>query len=622
MAQSPHTPPQKMPALIVSALGVVYGDIGTSPLYALRSCFNIGQYAVTPENVLGIISLFIWCLIIIVFLKYIYIVLKMDHQGEGGILALSKLVASRPAYRSIAILLGILGASLFFGDGVLTPAISVLSAMEGIAVTGSTRFAPYIVPFTLIVLTGLFAIQRFGSSEIGRFFGPLMALWFLCLFLLGISQIHKAPQILHAVNPYHALYFLLHHGPSGLLVMGGVILVVTGAEAMYADLGHFGRRPIQLSWTYCVFPALVCNYLGQGALLLQNPNSLVNPFYLMAPSWALSPLVIIATLATVIASQAIISGLYSITYHCILLNYFPRLNIKHTSEFFQGQIYVPSVTLWVYLLTVGSILYFGSSDKLALAYGLCVAGIMLITTVLISMRLWTETQRQWGKLALLILFFLIDSLFLSTSLMKFFEGAWYVLLISGIVFYCIQVWRQGSIAMEKQKIIIDLSIDHFVENHLKIYPQRITGTALFLCREPFKIPTTLAINLQHNKYLHEKIVFVALLSTHTPYQEESQRFDITELPHGIYQVIVRSGFMEKPHFHRLLSWLKQQGIIHHPHDISIFLSHGVPVRTTDPFLSGFAENVYFYLASVAQSAADFYQIPPQHVMEIGIRYKI
>ncbi|MCD6055238.1 MAG: Kup system potassium uptake protein [Gammaproteobacteria bacterium] len=613
---------KKLTPLLIASIGVIYGDIGTSPLYALKSCFKIGSLALVEANILGIISLFIWSLTLVVSFKYVYLVLKMDHQGEGGTLALSTLVAYHSKYRLLAMTLGIIGAALLFGDGTITPAISILSAVEGISVI-SPHLSRYVIPFTLVILTALFSVQKYGSSRIGYFFGPIMIGWFLTLFLLGIRYIVEYPKILYAFNPYYAFSFLFQHGWLGFSVMGGVILVVTGAEALYADLGHFGRKPIQLSWNYIVFPALLCNYLGQGALLLHSPEAITNPFYLMAPSWALNGLVILATAATIIASQAILTGLFSVAYQCILLNYLPRLKVKHTSEALRGQIYIPDINFLIYVLTMIAILKFGSSESLAAIYGLCVASIMMITTLLVF--ILAATHLKWSKFKIITVFvpfFCLDFLFLSSNFTKFLQGAWYVVLITAGVFYCIRVWRRGSYALEKQKVPIQLSLQDYIEKYLKIYSARIPGTAIFLSRVPFKVPATLAVNLRHNKWLHEKVFFVSFIILDTPYHDTNNHFDIQELPNNTFQITINSGFMEKPNLNALLHWLKQKSLLNKEDEISIFMSKSIPMRTKEPFLSEFSEHVYFYLYSIAQSATDFYQAPDDKVMEIGIRYKI
>lgn len=615
---------EKMSTLIVGAIGIVYGDIGTSPLYSLKSCFLIGGLQVTQDAILGIISLFIWALILIVSLKYVRLVLTMDHNGEGGVLTLSSLASSlcSTKSRSRIIFLGIIGAALFFGDGIITPAISVLSAVEGISLI-SNQFSAYIIPITVIILTLLFAIQKFGSGKIGRFFGPIMVLWFGTLLTLGIYHIIQSPYILMALNPYYAFNFLVSNSWVGLITMGGVILVVTGAEALYADLGHFGKVPIQRSWAYFVFPALAANYLGQGALLLKFPEAIVNPFYLMVPSWALQPVIILATLATIIASQAIISGLFSVACQSILLNYLPRMKVTNTSAKQMGQVYIPAINYLVYLLTLSAVLKFGSSEKLAVAYGFCVASIMLITTTLIFVIALENWRWHWVKLTLVFapLFFL-DCLFVGTNLMKFFEGAWYAVAITLVTYYIIYTWIKGNRALQEQKIVVHTLAKNFIENHLHSYPNRIPGTAIFLCRKPFKIPSSLVMQLHHNKYLHEKVIFLSLITKDVPYQKPTERFTFTFISSNVSQVIACFGFKEIPDINKLIQWLKENNIIEFDESISIFLGRGIPIATKSQALSGFSEKLYIILASLAQNATDFYRIPHHKVIELGVRYKI
>jgi KUP system potassium uptake protein len=613
---------KKLSYLMAGAIGVVFGDIGTSPLYALKSCFSIIHLPVSEPNILGIISLFIWALVLVVSFKYVRLVLKMDHHGEGGILALSTLVASNNKYRSVSIILGLIGAALFFGDGIITPAISVLSAVEGISLI-TPHLHYYLIPITIVVLTILFSVQKFGTGRLGQFFGPIMITWFLVLFLLGVYQIYKCPSVLKALSPHYGLNFLLHHSWRGLSVMGGVILVVTGAEALYADLGHFGRAPIQLSWIFFVFPALVVNYLGQGALLLLSPEAISHPFYVMAPAWALQPLVLLATCATIIASQSILSGLFSIAHHSIMLNYLPRLKVENTSESQIGQIYIPTVNYLIYILTIAAVFQFGSSEKLAAAYGLCVAGIMLITTILIF--IMALDKLRWNKIKIGCVFmpiFFLDLLFVSTNIMKFFEGAWYVIILTGMAYYAMHIWRKGTKALEKQKIIIHMPVQKYIEKHLETYPHRVPGTALFLCKEPFKIPSTLAVNLRHNKYLHEKIIFVSFISTEIPYQKMAERVSYHTIAHNVSQIIVHSGFKEIPNLNKVFNWLKEEKIIEMNEDISVFLGKGIPMRSKSPVLSGFSESLYIYLSSITQNATDFYRVPHHKVIELGVRYKI
>jgi KUP system potassium uptake protein len=466
-------------------------------------------------------------------------------------------------------------------------------------------------------------IQKVGTDKIGSCFGPIMIVWFSTLLALGVYNIYDTPGILRAFNPYHAISFIINHQWVSITILGGVILVVTGAEALYADLGHFGRKPIAVVWNLFVFPSLVFNYLGQGALLLKSPAAIENPFYLMAPESCFFGLIIIATLATIIASQSILTGIFSISYQAILLNFFPRLQVTQTSKNAKGQIYIPGINIVMYILTIGCILKFSSSESLAAAYGLCVAFIMLITSVLMFILKYEDNK--WSKIRLFSLFIplaFLDVTFVASSLMKFFDGAWYVMAIATLVYYFIYIWRKGAEAVEKQKFIANLSLENFLKEHLKRNNNRIEGSAIFLCRTPFKIPTALALNLRHNKYLHEKVFFVSFIIVDVPYYNMDDGFSVHDMGNDCHQIIVRSGFMEKPSMYKLLNLLERKKLLTGEDDISIFLSKGVPVKTKSKILTGFSENMYYLLALISQNATDFFRIPHHKVIELGIRYKI
>lgn len=619
-----HLSKAKLSTLIIASIGVVYGDIGTSPLYALKTCLAMSGQEINSSLILGIISLFIWSLILIVSIKYVKIVLSMDHNGEGGILALSSLASAVcPSKRRPQIIfLGILGMTLFFGDGIITPAISVLSAIEGISLM-SHQLDLYVLPITVVVLTSLFGIQKYGTSTIGRFFGPIMIIWFVVLLTLGLYQIFQNPYILKAFNPYYAILFLKTNFKISFTIMGAIILVVTGAEALYADLGHFGKKPIRLSWTFFVFPSLMINYLGQGALLLSSPQAILNPFYLMAPEWGLKPLVVLSTLATIIASQAIISGLYSVAWQAMLLNYIPRMKVYNTSAQHIGQVYVPAINIIIYCLTIMAVLHFKSSKDLAFAYGFCVSAIMMLTTslvFLIALEKW-----EWGWVKKFLLFgplFLFDILFVSSNLIKFFEGAWYTIAITALITYLIYTWIKGNKALENQRVIVSMLLKEFVTTHLKNYPERIPGTAIFLNRDPLKVPSSLFMHLHHNKYLHEKVIFVSLLIQEIPYIKAEKRFCLESIEENNVQLVCNFGFKEVPDLNKILIWLEEKEVIHCREDVSIFISRRIPVSSKLKVLSGISEKIYMILVSLSQDAVDFYRIPPHKVLELGIRYKI
>ncbi len=621
--QNRHTS-GKFPTIFIATLGVVFGDIGTSPLYALKSCFTISHLPVNEMNVLGIISLFIWALFLVVWLKYALLVMRVDNHGEGGILALTTLCHKLKLFHKTAYLIvfSIIGMALFFGDGIITPAISVLSAVEGLDII-EKNFSPYVVPITIGILTLLFAIQKHGSGSIGLFFGPVMTVWFLFLAITGIMNIIDSPSMLKAFNPYYALSFLMHHQFSGIATLGGVVLVVTGGEALYADMGHFGRRSIQLSWGTVVFPALILNYLGQGAVLLNNPEALINPFYALIPVWALYPSVILATIASIIASQSIISGIFTITSQAILLGYLPRMRVVHTSAKQIGQVYIGSINYILFALTVGATLMFGSSEALAHAYGLSVSGVMLLTGILIIFMAYKEWHWPLWRLSVIFLPMLVlDGLFVITNMMKLFEGAWYAILVTAIIYFVVSVWMKGNKALEDQKTTQRTDLATFLNNYKKQYKQRIPGAAIFLSRQANKVPSSLTIHLQHNKFLHEKAIFLSFSIKDSPFVLPKERFKKTELDKNSYNVDASFGFKESPNINSVIHYLIEEDIIKSYDDVSVFLSKGIPVASNVRTLQGFSEKLYIYLVSISQNATDFYKIPHHKVIELGIRYKI
>ena len=502
--------------LLLASIGVVFGDIGTSPLYAMKSCFVVGFLSVNPLNVFGLCSLFAWTLFLVVSVKYVYIVLKVNNQGEGGLFALS-LLCSRlnvKGLKKLPLLLGTIGIALFFSDGILTPAISVLGALEGLH-TVTNKFDGHIVQLSCVVLTFLFFFQKRGTAVIGTLFGPIMILWFSILALLGVGSIVQTPEILKALSPHYAFMFFTHNHWSGFLTMGAVILVVTGAEALYADLGHFGRKPIQYAWTFFVFPALLLNYLGQGALLLRTPGAISNPFFLLSPHFFILPLIILATMATVIASQAVISGMFSVSWQAIMLNYLPRMNVIYTSRVQIGQVYVPIVNMVMYILTLLTIIFFRTTEALSVAYGLSIASCMLLTTLLIIFM--ARYDWKWKPLHLVLFFMpllVVDLIFFSTNVVKIIEGAWYTLLISMAVFYLMWVWRTGQHAKGVQQQFKEVHLLDYLKECRQHYPQTLPGTAVYLTRWADRVPKSLEIQVQHNKFLHEKNIFISI-GTHS-----------------------------------------------------------------------------------------------------------
>lgn len=610
--------------LFVGSLGVVFGDIGTSPLYALKACFSIASLSVTATNVFGLISLCLWSLFLVVSMKYAILVMRIDNEGEGGILALTALCQKLKLFKNPFILLGVslLGVALFFGDGIITPAISVLSALEGLEVI-TKEFSPYIIPMSLVVLSALFIIQRKGSGYIGGFFGPIMFIWFAFLAVTGGYQILNYPMIIAALNPYYALMFLINHPLATLMTMGGIVLVLTGGEALYADMGHFGKKAIRASWTTIVFPALILNYLGQGALLLQHPEMLSNPFFGLIPSWAMYPAVALSAVATVIASQSIISGIFTMTSQGILLNFLPRMKVMHTSAKQIGQIYISVINALLFILTVSAVLMFKTSDNLAQAYGLSVSGVMLITSILlcfVAHRHWKWPM--WKVCMLLSPLLILDSIFVITNSMKLFEGAWYAVLITLILCVIMYAWFRGNRILSSHQHTSHASLTGYLKH---IYTKEATvlpRTALFLCRHHDKVPSSLVMHHRHHPYLHEKSIFVTFVIRDIPYVSLKERLKITHpMPNAIL-VEVFYGFKETPNLTRVLHMLRQHHILNDDEELSIMLSKGVPINQQTRFFKAFLNKTYVFLVSISQNATDFYKMPMNNVIEMGVRYRL
>jgi KUP system potassium uptake protein len=613
---------ENLTKLMVGAIGVVFGDIGTSPLYALKSCFFIANLPITAPNVLGVVSLFIWSLFLVTSLKYIHLVLRVQNQGEGGILVLSSLCANLLRHKkTIPLWMGIVGTALFFGDGIITPAISVLSALEG---------GQLLMPFSkreimcgsIILLILLFSIQKRGSGKIGAYFGPIMVVWFLTLGALGVYHIAQNTSILYALAPTNLWHFFINNRTLSFTVLGASILVITGAEALYADLGHFGKRSIHYSWNLCVFPCLVLNYLGQGALILKNPGALSNVFFNMAPLPLLTPLVILSTLATIIASQAIISGIFSLTWQAIMLNYLPRMRIIHTSTY-KGQVYAPTINWLLCALTIGAVLKFQSSENLAAAYGLSVACVMLITTTLVFYVAYQEWR--WSIYRLFVFFvpfIFLDITFVITNIVKFFDGAWYTVFVTSCVSYVIYVWRKGSRTLKNQKFPHHKNIMDFINNYQKKKPFRIPGCAIFMSRSASEVPNTLVLNLHHNKFLHEKLIFLSIITEESPRFYGDKKFQADEIAKGVFVIQARFGFQEIPNISKITTWAHEKGIIENTDSISCFLSRGVAVPSHKRIFGKFGEKLYIFLSKNAQSAHEFFKIPHSEVIELGIYYKI
>jgi KUP system potassium uptake protein len=613
-------------ALTLGAIGVVYGDIGTSVLYAVKEVFGSGHVPFTPENVYGILSIFFWTLTVIVSIKYVVLVLRADNHGEGGLVAMlalaSRSVSDRPALRQVLLIVGIFGTCLFYGDGVITPAISVLSAVEGLEIV-SPAFKAYVMPLTLAILFGLFAVQKKGTAGIGKFFGPITLLWFAVIAVLGIMHIATNPVILKALNPYYAVSFMLHNPHTTFIILGAVVLCVTGAEALYADMGHFGKKPIRLAWFTVVMPALTLNYFGQGALLLSRPEAVKNPFYLMAPDWALIPIVVLATMATVIASQALITGAFSVTKQVIQLGYLPRLNILHTSVRDTGQIYIPFVNWGLFVAIVVAVGMFRSSSNLAAAYGLAVCIDMLITTVLTFFVIrYAWKYPLWLCLGATSVFFVVDFAFFASNMMKLTEGGWFPLLIGGAVFTLMITWKKGRLLLSEAQRADSIEIKGFLEAVFVSPPVRVDGTAVFLTSEVGMVPNALLHNLKHNKVLHENNLFVTVRNHEVPWIGMDKRVEIESLGHHCWQVIINYGFKNDPDVPRALAQIKGRGCDFEPMSTSYFLSRDTVIPTIGGGMSPWREKLFAQMHRNASAAADFLNLPNNAVVELGSKIEI
>ena len=610
----------------MGAIGVVYGDIGTSVLYSIKEVFGSGHVPFTPDNVYGILSIFFWTLTVIVSIKYVTLVLRADNNGEGGLIAMlalaSAAVRDRPKLRRTLLLVGIFGTSLFYGDGVITPAISVLSAVEGLEVV-SPAFTKGVVPITLVILFGLFALQKHGTSGIGKFFGPITIVWFVVIALLGVSQIVTNPGILRALSPHYALMFIWANPAVTFIILGAVVLCVTGAEALYADLGHFGKKPIRLAWFSIVMPSLVLNYFGQGALLLNNPAAVKNPFYLMAPDWALLPLVGLATLATVIASQALITGAFSVTKQAIQMGYLPRLRIQHTSVRDTGQIYLPFVNWSLFVTIVLAVVMFRSSSNLAAAYGIAVCTDMLITTILT----FYVIRYAWNYplslcLAATSVFFVVDFAFFASNLMKLFAGGWFPLMIGGTVFTLMITWKEGRRILNKKLRADALGLRGFLDAVFVNPPLRVDGTAVFLTAEPGIVPNAILHNLKHNKVLHQQNLFVTVRNHEVPWIGQNKRLEVESLGHDCWQVNVHYGFKNDLDLPRALHQIKDQGCQLTPTTTSYFLSRDTVIPTIGGGMAAWREKLFAQMHHNASGAADFLNLPNNSVVELGSKIEI
>jgi len=613
-------------ALTLGAIGVVYGDIGTSVLYAVKEVFGAGHVPFTTDNVMGVLSIFFWTLTVIISLKYVTLVLRADNNGEGGLVAMlalaSQSVVDKPRLRRVLLYVGIFGTCLFYGDGVITPAISVLSAVEGLEVV-SPNFKKAVIPLTLLVLFALFFVQKRGTADIGKFFGPITLTWFVAIAVLGVSHIWHNPEILWALSPHYALGFTWNNPGITFLILGAVVLCVTGGEALYADMGHFGKKPIRLAWFSIVMPCLTLNYFGQGALLLSDPSAVKNPFFNMAPDWALLPLVGLATLATVIASQALITGAFSVTKQVIQLGYLPRFQVLHTSVKETGQIYMPFVNWGLFVLIVLAVVLFKSSSNLAAAYGIAVTLDMLITTVLT----FFVIRYAWHyPLALCLAvtgwFFAVDLAFFSSNMLKLVDGGWFPLLIAGGVYTVMLTWKDGR-RLLKQKLKQDaIDLTSFLEAVFISPPTRVPGTAVFLTAETGTVPNAMLHNLKHNKVLHETNLFVTVISHEVPWIGMDKRVTIESLGHDCWQVIVNYGFKNDPDLPKALQSLKGRGCDLDPMTTSYFLSRDTVTPSLGSGMALWREKLFAQMHLNASGAAGFLNLPSNAVVELGSKIEI
>jgi KUP system potassium uptake protein len=612
--------------LALGALGVVYGDIGTSPLYALRECFH-GAHALEPTRatVLGVLSAVIWSLILIVCVKYLMVVMRANNRGEGGIMALLSLILSRlptGTGRTPLLVLGACGAALLLGEGMITPAISVLSAIEGLKVA-TPRFQQFVVPVTVVILVGLFAFQRLGTGRMGRLFGPLTLIWFISIAALGVRGLISEPGVLAAFNPVHAIDFLIHQGTGAFLVLGAVFLAVTGVEALYADMGHFGAGPIRIAWFGIVFPALLLNYLGQGAWLLHHPEAVVNPFYSLAPSWSLYPVVAIATIAAIIASQALISGAFSVTRQAIQLGFLPRLNVQHTSSMARGQIYIATVNWVLMLACIGLVVGFGESDNLAAAYGIGVSLTIMMTTLLLffaARHVWEWPAWRAGLLS--GVFLSLEFIFFAANTLKFEHGGWFPITVGVLIYLCMATWFRGRKAVQKQLVAGSLPLGVFLSELERKTPTRVAGTAVFMAGNPEGTPGALLHNLKHNKVLHDTVLILRFAVAEAPYVERAARVQIEDLPLKFYRVTAFFGFMESPDLEIVRQALAREGLELDPMKTTFFLGRETILPTHKPGMAYWRKHLFGFMARNAQQATAYFKLPPNRVVELGMQVEL
>jgi len=613
-------------ALTLGAIGVVYGDIGTSVLYAFKEVFSSGHVPITEDNVLGVLSLFFWALTMIVSLKYVALIMRADNHGEGGLMALLALasmsIRDKPKLRGTLTVLGVFGVALFFGDGVITPAISVLSAVEGLEIV-TPAAKPYVVPISLMVLLALFVVQRRGTGDIGKFFGPIMLVWFAAIGALGAIQIATNPMVLMALSPLYAIHFVSAHVGVAFITLGAVFLCLTGAEALYADMGHFGKKPIRMAWFGLVMPSLVLNYFGQGALVLADPKAAGNPFFLMTPDWALIPMVALATAATVIASQALISGAFSATKQTIQLGYLPRLSILHTSVRDTGQIYIPVVNWALLIGVVFAVSLFGSSSALAAAYGISVSLVMIITTMMTFFVLRYGWDYQLPlSLAATGVFLFIDSVFFASNSVKIVQGGWFPLVMAGVLYLVMSTWKEGRRLLNSKLKMDAIDLKSFLEAVYVSPPTRVPGTAVFLTAEAGTVPNAMLHNLKHNKVLHAINLFVTVVNHEVPWIGLDKRLSIESLGHDCWQVVVNYGFKNDPDLPKALTHMKGRGCELDPMTTSYFLSRDTVVPTIGSGMAQWREKLFAQMHLNASGAAGFLNLPSNSVVELGSKIEI
>lgn len=622
--ESPH--PGRA-ALALGALGVVYGDIGTSPLYAVKTVFSPSHaLGIDPASVFGVLSLITWALIIVVSIKYVVLIMRADNRGEGGIMAMialtQRVLRPFPKMQRLFLLLGLAGAALFLGDGMITPAISVLSAVEGLGLISPT-WNDYEVPITLVLITILFALQRRGTHSIAGMFGPVMLVWFGFLGITGLVSIINQPGVLAALNPAYALGFVQAHGMASFIIFGAVVLVITGAEALYADMGHFGRSPIRLAWFGLVLPSLLLNYFGQGALLLLHPDAVENPFFHLVPSWAILPTVALAALATIIASQAVITGLFSITRQAIQLNFAPRMTIQQTSEHTIGQIYVPAINTALFVGVVLLVLIFQNSDGLAAAYGITVTGTMLIDTLLLAVvatLLW-----RWPFALVIVVaaaFLIIDAIFFASNALKFFDGGWFPVIIAAAALLLMLTWSRGKGLLLERIKHDGIAIEPFLNSIAQHMPQRVPGNAIFLTAQREGVPHALLHNLAHNKVLHERVILLSVTIHDSPFVAQEQRIEYEALTLNFHRVVLHFGFKDDPDVPAALTLLTAQGLVLEPMQTSYFLSRATLLPAVKPGMALWRERLFISMARNASSATGFFHLPTNRVVEIGTQIEL